>query len=672
MSEKDRLFYFLEGLKPWARTELQRQRVQDMASAQAAVERLTDYTFEENSARRNSSFTNVKVNQSVRPGQSKSGGGESRFSNSGGTDKRFSNVRDTASSKSAVSTGVFTPCPFNSAGFTPRPLSCFLCRGPHRVNECPHKTALSALQAQISAKENEDRQEEVEEHSHMGALKFLNAVERQPSVTKKLLPKGLKFVEGSINEKVAKSVMIATGATHNFISEMEALRLGLEYEKDMGHMKAVNSSPSPTVGLSKGVRLKLGNWEGKTDLVVVQMDDFNVILGMEFMLGNKAIPIPNAQNLLVMGERPCVVPAKVVSPSEPRLLSALQLKKGVKHQEPTYVVVPLIKDGSGNEIVPKEIMGILESYKYVMPSELPKELPPRRNVDHEIELLPGTKPPARAPYSMAPPELAELRKQLGDLLEKKHDGTLRLCVDYRALNKVTLRNKYPIPLINDLFDQLSSAKYFTKLDLCLGYHQVCIAKGDEYKTACVTRYRAFEFLVMPFGLTNAPATFCTLMNQVLSDLLDRFVVVYLDDIVIYSSTLKEHVEHLKVVFQRLRDNKLYMKREKCSFAQDTIKFFGHIIERGRIRMDMEKVRAIEEWQSPKNVKELRSFLGLANYYRQFIEKYSKMTTPLTELLKKGMVWNWGEGCEKAFQNLNQAVMKDLVLTLPDLNKPFEV
>ena len=201
---------------------------------------------------------------------------------------------------------------------------------------------------------------------------------------------------------------------------------------------------------------------------------------------------------------------------------------------------------------------------------------------------------------------------------------------------MTVRNTYPIPLIADLFDQLSGAKYFTKLDLRSGYYQVRIADGDEPKTTCVTRYGAFEFRVMPFGLTNAPATFCTLMNQVFHEYLDKFVVVYLDDIVVYSATIEEHQEHLAQVFQKLRENQLYVKREKCSFAQESIKFLGHVVERGRIRMDLEKVRAIQEWKAPTNVKELRSFLGLANYYRRFVDGYSRRVTPLTELLKKGV------------------------------------
>ncbi|KAL0533706.1 hypothetical protein IC582_027747 [Cucumis melo] len=231
-------------------------------------------------------------------------------------------------------------------------------------------------------------------------------------------------------------------------------------------------------------------------------------------------------------------------------------------------------------------MRVLEKYRDVMPDSLPKSLSPQRMIDHEIELVPGAKSPGKNAYRMMPPELAEFRKQLDELLnagfirpakapygapvlfQKKKDGSLRLCIDYRVLNKLTVRNKYPLPIIADLFDRLHGAKYFSKLDLRSGYYKVRIAEGDEPKTTCVTRYGAFEFLVMPFGLTNAPATFCKLMNQVFHEYLDKFVVVYLDDIVVYSTTMEEHRDHLQKVFQKLRENQLYVKREKCSFAQE--------------------------------------------------------------------------------------------------------
>ena len=241
----------------------------------------------------------------------------------------------------------------------------------------------------------------------------------------------------------------------------------------------------------------------------------------------------------------------------------MQLKKGLARDDLTFMAIPLESLESSRETVPKDILSVLEKYKDLMPDSLPKSLPPWRMIDHEIELLPGAKPPAKNAYRLAPPELAELRKQLDELLnagfvrpakapygapvlfQKKNDGSMRLCIDYHALNKITVRNRYPLPIINDLFDRLHGAKYFSKLDLRSGYYQVRIAKEDEPKTTCVTRYGAFEFLVMPFGLTNAPATFCTLMNQVFHEYLNKFVVVYLDDIVVYNSTLEEEERNNK-------------------------------------------------------------------------------------------------------------------------------
>ncbi|KAJ8459552.1 hypothetical protein OPV22_032478 [Ensete ventricosum] len=284
---------------------------------------------------------------------------------------------------------------------------------------------------------------------------------------------------------------------------------------------------------------------------------------MEFMHAAKLVQMPFLNFLCLLGgDDPCVVPVSRGT-KDLQLISALQLKKGVQKGESTFVAAMKLETLDGEVIQEHAVMAnILKEFSDVMPTELPRTLPPRRGVDHRIELELGVKPPARPPYHMAPPELAELRKHLDKLLsgglirsskapfrapvffQKKQDRSLRLCIDYRALNKMTVKNKYPILLIVNLFDQLGKAKYFSKLDLRSGYWHVHIAEGDEAKTTCVTRYGAFEFLVMPFGLTNAPATFCTLMNQLFKEYLDKFEVVYLDDIVVYSQTLEEHVRHL--------------------------------------------------------------------------------------------------------------------------------
>ncbi|KAK8663978.1 hypothetical protein V6N13_083783 [Hibiscus sabdariffa] len=529
--------------------------------------------------------------------------------------------------------------------------------------ECPHRGALSALEAsrQDESPEKPSTDNSCEGVARMGSIRFLTALQSQLNSLKKEPERGLMYVNLIIGGKASRA-LVDTGATDTFISPKEAKRCGLTITKDVGQMKAVNSAASSICGSAKKVVVKLGPWEGNMDFTVTSMDDFDVVLGLDFMTSAQAITVPAASCLLFLGEKPCVATATILPRSERKMLSAIQFKKGVKKGEPSFVVLPVRVDSSTAGVLPRGIRRVLEEYQDVMPDQLPYGLPPRRSVDHEIELLPGSKPPARCPYRMSPPELAELRKQLDELLQS---GFIRP-------SKVTVRNKYPIPLIADLFDQLCKAKYFTKLDLRSAYHQVRIAKGDEPKTTCVTRYGAFEFLVMPFGLTNAPATFCTLMNQMFHDFLDKFVVIYLDDIMIYSTSLREHEEHLRLVMERLRQNQLFVKMEKCEFAQKQVRFLGHIVGQGIIRMDGEKIKAVQEWPVPNNVSELRSFLGLANYYRRFVEGYSRKTSVLTDLLKKGEKWIWSKDCQRAFKELKAVIISDPILALLDIERPLEV
>jgi len=292
---------------------------------------------------------------------------------------------------------------------------------------------------------------------------------------------------------------------------------------------------------------------------------------------------------------------------------------------------------------------------------------------------------------MSHEELKEIKVQLEELFAKgyikpskspygapvlfvhKKDGTLRMCVDYRALNKATMKNRYPLPQIDDLFNCLSGAKVFSKIDLRSGYYQIRIAEGDEEKTACHTRYGSYEFLVMPFGLTNAPATFCTLMNDIFREWLDDFVVIYINDILIYNGSLEEHAEHLRKVFQRLRENKLYAKLEKCEFGVTKVDFLRHKITQEGLKMDDHKVKAILDWEPPKSVPALRSFLGLASYYRKFIKNFVKIAAPLTNLLKKSaMTYEWEGACNEAFETLKGILVKAPVLKLPDFDKDFDI
>jgi hypothetical protein len=255
-------------------------------------------------------------------------------------------------------------------------------------------------------------------------------------------------------------------------------------------------------------------------------------------------------------------------------------------------------------------------------------------------------------------ELKELKKQLTELQEagfirpssspwrvlvlfvQKKDGSQRMCVDYRSLNDVTVKNKYLLPRIEDLFDQMRGARVFSKIDLRSGYHQMKIRLSDIPKTAFSTRYGLYEFIVMSFGLTNAPTYFMNMMNTVFMEYLDIFVMVFIDDILIYSKSDSDHEEHLRLVLQKLRDNQLYAKYNKCEFWIDEVPFLGHIISNGGISVDPGKVKEIVEWSILSTVTEVRSFLGLVGYYRRFIEGFSKIAKPMTSLLEKGREFKW--------------------------------
>jgi hypothetical protein len=275
---------------------------------------------------------------------------------------------------------------------------------------------------------------------------------------------------------------------------------------------------------------------------------------------------------------------------------------------------------------------VVRDFPDVFPKELPG-MPPDREVGFVIDLLPGIAPISKWPYMMSVEELKELKKQLTELQEagyirpssspwgtpvlflQKKDGSQRMCVDYKSLNDVTVKNKYSLPRIEDLFNQIRGARVFSKIDLRSSYHQMKIRPSDILKTTFSTRYGLYEFTVMSFGLTNALAYFMNLMNKVFMEYLDRFVVVFIDDILIYSKSDSDHVKHLRLVLQKLRDNQLYAKSSKCEFWIDEVPFLGHIISNGGISVDPAKVKEIVAWSITNTVTEVRSFLGLAGYYR---------------------------------------------------------
>ena len=323
----------------------------------------------------------------------------------------------------------------------------------------------------------------------------------------------------------------------------------------------------------------------------------------------------------------------------------------------------------------------LEQYRDMFDNDSAAMLPTHRVTDHAINIKDGKEAPHGPLYNLSQRELGVLREYLQKEVERgrvvrstspagapiifvpKKDGTLRLCVDYRALNSVTVKDRCPLPLINETLDRLQGAQFFTTLDLKDAYHRIRIRAGDEWKTAFRTRYGHFEYNVMPFGLTNAPATFQAYINRALSDMLDDLCVVYLDDILIYthSDNIEEHWAAVKKVLERLRRAELFCNLKKCTFASPEVAYLGFRVTREGVVADPDKVATIREWPAPKNLKELQTFLGFANFYRRFVENYSKVIQPLTALLKKNAEYRWGSEAEKVFQNL-----KDRFTSTPTL------
>ncbi|GJT15563.1 putative reverse transcriptase domain-containing protein [Tanacetum coccineum] len=258
------------------------------------------------------------------------------------------------------------------------------------------------------------------------------------------------------------------------------------------------------------------------------------------------------------------------------------------------------------------------------------------------------------------------------LFVKKKDGSFRMCIDYRELNKLTVKNRYPLPRIDDLFDQLQGSSVYSKIDLRSGYHQLRVREEDIPKTAFRTRYGHYEFQVMPFGLTNAPAVFMDLMNRVCKPYLDKFVIVFIDDILIYSKNEQEHEEHLKQILELLKKEELYAKFSKCEFWIPKVQFLGHVIDNKGIHVDPAKIESVKDWASPKSPTEIRQFLGLAGYYRRFIEGFSKIAKPMTKLTQKKVKFEWGDKQEAAFQLLKQKLCSAPILALPEGSEDFIV
>eukprot|EP00253_Pinus_taeda_P023417 PITA_23417 len=392
------------------------------------------------------------------------------------------------------------------------------------------------------------------------------------------------------------------------------------------HQVEMASGELQTVSLSVDqCKIDLGVFLTKLKVYVTALGTYDLIIGMDWLEAHQAwVDCYGKRILGINDEGEAIQIQGIKREVSLRYISAMQMKRCLRRGCQDYVIQEVIQ-GKGPSLGQYPV---LAKFPDVFPKELPG-LPPVRELDLTIELKPGTHLISKTPYRMTTPELQELQIQLKELLDvghiqpststwgapvifvKKKDGSLRLCVDYRDLNRATVRNQYPMPRIDDLFDQMKGAIVFSKIDLRLGYHQLRISGNDISKTAFRTRFGHYEFNVVPFGLTNAPAVFMDLMNSDFRKYLDQFVQVFLDDILIYSKNRKEHEDHLRIVLSCVRERQLYGKLSKCSFFQERIHYLGHIISGEGISVDPEKVKAIMDWPIPKNAHEIRSFMGLA-------------------------------------------------------------
>ena len=343
-----------------------------------------------------------------------------------------------------------------------------------------------------------------------------------------------------------------------------------------------------------------------------------------------------------------------------------------------------------DESLPSVVVSLLQEYEDVFSNDVPSGLPPIRGIEHQIDFVLGATIPNRPTYRSNPEETKELQRQVEELMAKGHvresmslcavpvllvpkkDGTWRMYVDCRAINNITVKYRHPIPRLNDMLDELHGSCIFTKIDLKSGYHQIRMKEGDEWKTAFKTKYGLYEWLVMPFGLTNAPSTFMRLMNHALRAFIGKFVVVYFDDILVYSKDLDEHINHLQCVLDVLRKEKLYANLKKCSFCMEKVVFLGYVISAKGIEVDEEKVKAIKEWPTPKTITEVRSFHGLASFYRRFVKNFSTLVAPLTEIVKKSVGFKWGSEQDRAFVEIKEKLCGASLLALPDFSKTFEI
>ena len=483
-------------------------------------------------------------------------------------------------------------------------------------------------------------------------------------------------------------ILIDPGATHNFICHKTAVEMKLPYTPVTRYRIVLGDGPIVYGARKyKGIPIILQGIMIIDEFLPLNLSSVHVILGKQWL--DSIGWVHNHFKHLIMK---FIVDDEVHTlRGDPRLHRALidpdELDKEVLSASVCMAELYLIEDTQGEAAFPDpQITAKLQQLFPEVFSE-PTELPPPRDIDHAINLIPGATIVNKRPYRYSYAQKNEIERLIKELLMagiirhskspyaspillvQKKNSSWRICVDYRGLNKLTVPDRYPIPVVDELLDELHGSKVFSKLDLRSGYYQIRMREEDIPKTAFRTHEGHYEFRVMPFGLSNAPSTFQALMNQIFRPHLRKFVLVFFDDILIYSQDEALHEEHLMVVFTLLKQNRLHINTAKCYLGQPRLEYLGHWVSADGVATDAGKVTAIKKWPRPKNIKEIRSFLGMAGYYRKFVRNYAIIATPLFQLTK-GNTIQWTPDVEHAFQSLKQALTSTPVLALPDFTKPF--
>ncbi|CAL1390463.1 unnamed protein product [Linum trigynum] len=589
---------------------------------------------------------------------------------------------------------------------------CYRCGGQsHRSNVCPSRKMVAVMEENPKNVEGHTEDEESDEYDGVEFAEeeskdVVNIVLRRVLLTgaDEGQRKNLFRTHCSINNKVC-NLIVDNMSTENLISQklVAYLELPTEPHPQPYALGWVSKGPQVKVTQTCKVPISIGkHYQEVVACDVLSMDVCHVLLGRPWQFDND-VTYRGRDNVIVftwkshkIAMAPVSGPAKPLGKAKSNFITLAQddedLQMALRESEwvcPIVVKGLLSSSQPTEQVIPAEVQEILGDFKELISDELPSTLPPMRDIQHHIDLIPGSSLPNLPHYRMSPKENEILREQIEDVLKKgfiresmspcavpallvpKKGNQWRMCVDSRAINKITIKYRFPIPRLEDMLDELSGSKVFSKIDLRSGYHQIRIRPGDEWKTAFKSKDGLYEWLVMPFGLSNAPSTFMRLMNQVLRPFIGSFVVVYFDDILIYSKTKEEHLEQLRQVLQVLHENKLYVNLKKCTFYTDQLLFLGFVVGEHGVQVDEDKVHAIRSWPAPTTVSEVRSFHGLATFYRRFVRNFSTIAAPITECLKKGK-FVWGPEQERSFTLIKEKLCTAPVLALPDFDKLFQV